>query len=243
MDCPHCLKVIHIQETIDARFGPGSGRVERLKANVDCSYHQKGPVDLWLITTICPACSEPIVSLSWGEQRVTVGSNPQPTRELNPSTERRVIIWPRRSGRPPVPAEVPGEFKRDYDEACRIIDDSPNASAALSRRCLQHILVQKLGAQGDRLHRQIQWTRSNCDLPSSVADLLDVPQRIGNRAAHPEVSDAGVIVDVEPWEAEWCLEVIEALHDHLFVLPARDRERLERLEQKAGLDAGQQPLV
>ena len=235
MGCPHCLKAIHVTETIDARFGVGLARVERLKDNDD------PPLDLWLITTLCPACSEPIVSLSWAEQLITVGRDPMPLRELDPSTERRIIIWPRSSGRPPVPAEVPDEFKHDYEESCLIIAASPNASAALSRRCLQHILVQKLGADGDTLHKQVQWTIINGDLPSSVANLLDVPRRIGNRAAHPSLSDGGVIVDVEPWEAEWCLEVIEALHDHLFVLPARDKERLERLEQKAGLATVQQP--
>ena len=58
-----------------------------------------------------------------------------------------------------------------------------------------------------------------------------MPRKVGNRAAHPTLSDAGLIVDVEPWEAEWCLEVIEALYDHVFVVPARNKERLERLEQ------------
>ena len=228
MDCPHCLKAIHVTETIDARFGPGFARVDQLKDDVD------PPLDLWLITTLCPACSEPIVSLSWAEQRVMVGSDPTPTRKLGPRTERRTIIWPCSSGRPPVPAEVPDEFKRDYEESCLIIAASPNASAALSRRCLQHILVQKLGAQGDTLYKQVQWARSNGDLPSSVADLLDVPRRIGNRAAHPALSDGGVIVDVEPWEAEWCLDVIEALRDYLFVLPARKKERVSGWKRKLG---------
>ncbi len=41
-----------------------------------------------------------------------------------------------------------------------------------------------------------------------------------------------MLVDVEPWEAEWCLEIVEALFDHVFVLPAKNRERLERLGQE-----------
>ena len=70
------------------------------------------------------------------------------------------------------------------------------------------------------------------NLPSSIVDLLDVPRKVGNKAAHPALTYAGVIVDVEPWEAEWCLEIVEALFDHVFVLPAKNRERLERLGQK-----------
>ena len=125
--------------------------------------------------------------------------------------------------------EVPDEFKRDYQEACLVLADSPNASAALSRRCLQFILRGKLGAQGKDLYNQIDWAIKSENLSSSIIELLDVPRKIGNRAVHPTLSYAGMIVDVEPWEAEWCLEVIEALYDHIFVIPVRNRERLERL--------------
>ena len=68
---------------------------------------------------------------------------------------------------------------------------------------------------------------------SGVVELLDVPRKVGNLAAHPiEDSATGMIVEVEEWEAEWCLEVIEALYDHFFVAPARNAERLYRLGQK-----------
>jgi hypothetical protein len=44
-----------------------------------------------------------------------------------------------------LPSEVPPEFANDYKEACLIIANSPKASAALSRRCLQNILREKAG--------------------------------------------------------------------------------------------------
>ena len=126
---------------------------------------------------------------------------------------------------------MPDEFKADYQEACLTLSDSPKASAALSRRCLQLILREKLGAKGRNLQEEIQWATESSNLPSHIVALLDVPRKVGNRAAHPMLSDAGLIVDVEPWEAGWCLEIIEALYDYLFVLPAKTEERLERLNQ------------
>lgn len=48
-----------------------------------------------------------------------------------------LLIRPKIANRPPVPIEVPTLFAEDYNEACLVIIDSPKASAALSRRCLQ----------------------------------------------------------------------------------------------------------
>ena len=69
-------------------------------------------------------------------------------------------------------------------------------------------------------------------MPSSVVELLHPIRKVGNKAAHPTLYDAGFIADVEPWEAEWCLEIIEAMYDYIFVLPAKNRERLERLDKQ-----------
>jgi len=61
--------------------------------------------------------------------------------------KRRFLVNPKGSNRPPVPPEVPPDFTEDYIEACLVLPDSPKASAALSRRCLQHILGEKAGVK------------------------------------------------------------------------------------------------
>ena len=66
-----------------------------------------------------------------------------------------------------------------------MIADSPKASAALSRRCLQLILRKELGAQGRDLYNEIQWAIQHGNLPSSVIELLDVPRKVGNEAEDP----------------------------------------------------------
>lgn len=222
MQCPHCLMHIHLERQVredsDA-VTPGCAVVDFI-ANHDQRHW-------WTQICVCPACQHFSVALV-----SSVGAIIQRGERLpDGATEQNIPIWPRQIGRPPVPLEVPDKFKRDYLEACLILADSPNASAALSRRCLQFILREKLGAQGKTLYDEIRWTIASGGLPSPVAELLDVPRKVGNRAAHPTLSDAGLIVDVEPWEAEWSLEVIEALYDHLFVVPARNSDRLKRLDR------------
>lgn len=131
------------------------------------------------------------------------------------------------------PAEVSREMAKDYEESCAILELSPNASAALSRRCLQRLLREKAGVSHGSLYSEIQAAVEGNAFPSDISELLDVPRKVGNVAAHPTknpVTEA--IMDVEPWEAEWCLEIIEALFDYYFVAPAKNAERLTRLEQR-----------
>ena len=55
-----------------------------------------------------------------------------------------------------MPPQVPSKFAEDYREACLVLDDSPKASAALSRRCLQYILQEKAGVKHENLAKEIQ---------------------------------------------------------------------------------------
>ncbi len=54
-------------------------------------------------------------------------------------------------------------------------------------------------------------------------------------AAHPNKSTAtGEYREVEPGEAEWTLDVLEALFDHFFVGPPRTASRRSALIAKPG---------
>lgn len=69
-------------------------------------------------------------------------------------------------------------------------------------------------------------------LPPYIEELLlDAVRHFSNFAAHPEKDIAtGEIIDVEPGEAEWCLEIVEKLFDHYFVQPARAAARKIELD-------------
>ena len=70
-------------------------------------------------------------------------------------------------------------------------------------------------------------------IPSHLTDAVDAIRNIGNLAAHPEKdSDTGKIVNVEAGEAEWLIEVIEALFDFCFIQPKRLEQRRNELNEK-----------
>jgi hypothetical protein len=126
-----------------------------------------------------------------------------------------------------------GELAKEYHEACLVIDDSPKASAALSRRWLQHLLRDFAKVKKGDLVDEIQEVINSKQIPSHIVESIDAVRHIGNFAAHPNKSKSrGEIIAVEPGEAEWNLDVLEALFDHYFVAPALTQKKRDALNLK-----------
>lgn len=117
-------------------------------------------------------------------------------------------------------------------EACLVLVDSAKASAALSRRCLQHVLNTAGGATSKDLSPAINEVLAKGGIPSYVSDQLHAVRNIGNFAAHPMKDHTGQIVEVEPGEAEWNLDVLESLFDFYYVEPARIQKKKAALNAK-----------
>jgi hypothetical protein len=89
-----------------------------------------------------------------------------------PSEEGR-LIRPRSPTRP-IPAEVPDRYRRDYEEAALTLPDSSNASAALSRRCLQSLFRNETNIKKPRQATRYRSysTRTPCRLGSPITSML-----------------------------------------------------------------------
>ena len=97
---------------------------------------------------------------------------------------------------------------------------------------------EKAGVKKGDLAKEIQEVIDSKSLPSYLADNIDAIRNIGNFAAHPQKSTAtGEIIDVEPGEAEWLLDVLEMLFDFYFVQPAFAKAKRDVLNLKL-LEAG-----
>jgi len=153
-------------------------------------------------------------------------------RELDkPPLQNKRTILPIGRGRRPLPPGLPAEVAQEYREACEVLEPSPRASAAMSRRCLQSLLSAAGGATAGDLNKAIDQVIDRSELPTIHSRELDAVREIGNFAAHPMKSEAsGVILDVEPGEAEWNLTVLEHLFDFYYI------ELPERAARRAGLN-------
>lgn len=146
------------------------------------------------------------------------------------------------TSREPLSPDVPEPFASDYIEACLVLSDSAKASAALSRRCLQSILREKGGVKHQDLSREIDEILSSKQLPPHLANSIDAVRQVGNFAAHPiKSTSTGSIVEVEPGEAEWLLDVLEGMFQFFFVGPAETERKRDALNKKLA-DAGKPPM-
>ena len=90
-----------------------------------------------------------------------------------------------------------------------------------------------MNIQKSSLAQEIDEFIQRKDIPSYLTDAVDAVRNIGNFAAHPlKDTNTGEIVEVEPGEAEWLLEVNEALFDFVFVQPKKLAERKNNLNAK-----------
>ena len=211
MKCPHCLVHFH------------AGKRDKSGHSQDWQTLPVGADERglpWYVTSLnCPQCRKLIVML---------------VRETKPPD----MVYPKSVSRSPLGAEVIDPYRTDYMEACAVLGDSPKASAALSRRTLQMLLRGTAKVKPADLSKEIQEVLDSGKLPTHLADAIDAIRNIGNFAAHPMKSThTGEILDVEPGEAEWLLDVLDGLFDFYFTQPAILQKKKEALNKKLS-DAG-----
>lgn len=106
------------------------------------------------------------------------------------------------------PDYIPSYIIQDYKEAYDILELSPKASATLSRRCLQSMIRDKWEVNKRNLYSEIDAIKDKID--PKIWKAIDSVRSIGNIGAHME-KDTNLIIDIEPWEAENLIKLIEIL--------------------------------
>ena len=112
------------------------------------------------------------------------------------------------------PDYIPEVLRRDYEEAASIIEQSPKASATLSRRCLQGIIRDFWGVSKSRLVDEINAIEDKVD--PLTWKSIDAIRKVGNIGAHME-KDINLIIEVDPQEAYLLLQLIELLFEEWYI--------------------------
>jgi hypothetical protein len=225
MRCPHCNVECHFDWSVGIIAHRQHGlRVKRMKESCFWAYK----------TSICPnpECDREIIYLGYKAQR------------LGEEIFSSHLVHPKSAGRGPVAQEVPEGIARDYIEACDVLPISAKAAAALARRVLQSILHTN-GYKARDLAQEIELLLNEQDpkraIPLRLRETIDGIRNFGNFSAHP-INDKTTlqIIDVEPHEAEWCLDIIEEMFEHFYVSPAIARTKKAALDAKLAA-AGKPP--
>lgn len=212
MKCPHC------GEHFQAEWYYGYPKVSEIDETDTDDF------DAWSIwATRCVACNEQIV-----EVRVWTTHRGYPEN-------LRISVFPRSGRSTSSFPNAPDDIRADYFEACEVLAVSAKAAAAIARRCLQGILWEQ-GYTQRNLVEQIEALLAEDGpraLPTAVGENVDAVRSFGNFSAH-RINDRTTlqIIEVDPEEAEWCLEIIEELLDHYYERPAALAARRERINEK-----------
>ena len=213
MKCPHCA--IHFHENWDSHYmARGSGLVQSPDIGLGKYWQFR--------SALCPGCRDVTIEIARH-------------RDNQVQVEDWRQVYPIGSNRGPVPTEVPEHVAQDYIGACNVLPINAKASAALSRWCLQNMLHAH-GYVAKDLAKEIDLLLSEADprkaLPHKLRETVDGIRNFGNFSAHP-IDDKTTlqVIEVEPHEAEWCLQILEDMFEHFYVGPAAAKA------MKASLDA------
>lgn len=216
--CPHCQHIVFFDAPEEVLYARGGGQSTYPTYLVTGNKEESVRV----YSSQCPNCKKPIVTAAIMEG-VKLSS-----RLVHPYNVVRAVAQ-----------EVPKEIREDFLEAAAVLSTSEKASAALSRRCLQQLLTDR-GYKKENLNDQIE--QAIKDLPKGLGENVDAIRTTGIFAAHPiKYKSTGEIVDVEPQEAEWNLDVLEGLFDYFYVKPKQEEEKRKKLDAKLK-EAGKRPL-
>ena len=205
---------------------------------------------------VCPHCRQ-FAKQDWGQANqtlITRGTTTYPSFSVGGDSifisqchacAQKMIwkdqdaIWPRVSLAPEAHIDFPADLRPDYEEARQIYNDSPRASAALLRLCLQK-LCRYLGARGDNINSDIQHIYDEYGLGRRVRDSMDILRVVGNNAVHPGEIDLRDSRDISLGLFRIINFIIdkaisEPAHiDSIFAqLPEKAREAIEKRGQKS----------
>ena len=116
-----------------------------------------------LIEGICPACNKTALWLV--------------------NSEKELLLFPDVPTSTPEPnTDMPEDIKQIYLEACKVLNYSPRASAALSRLAIDKLTMSfsKKNTLNDRIKDM-----ASTDLPEKIIKSLNIVRVVGNNAVHP----------------------------------------------------------
>ena len=224
MQCPHCSVAFReVWQHNPMKYDNGT------HANWVCD------------TTVCPECHKPSIKIRYVPPTTGVGI----VDVVGKAIAKDQWVYPSSGRGKNFGDEVPDDLKSDYFEACGVLLASPRSAATLSRRIVEAVLRQQ-GYNKDRLRDQIEAVRKESvpdrKLPAVLLRIIDAVRQFGNFSAHQTVDMTTFqIIEVEPGEAELCLEIVEEMFELYYVRPAIEAKKLKTVNEKL-LQLGRNPL-
>jgi hypothetical protein len=192
-----------------------------------------------------PVMAVPVrVILSW---RQNTGCNEivvQVTRTRGDGVETWFAV-PKRRALPALSELVTDPLRKDYFEACTLLDDSPRMSSVLSRHILADLLRIYAKLENYGLANRIDAFIADTRHPSRLRENLHYLREIADFSAHTQTDQDDKIIEVTLEEAQWTLKIVADLFDYFIVDPQKDaglRTEFDKKIEAAGRKRIAKPL-
>ena len=135
----------------------------------------------------------------------------------------------------PQPDYIPKPIIKDYEEACKIADSSPRASAILARRCLEAIIKDFCKIKNSKnLAEMIDQLKRATEIQGVTEESIEAIDHIrkqGNIAAHIQKPTNQMIDDISKEDSDLLIELLEMLFQEWYIDSYKKKERLKKIKK------------
>ena len=99
------------------------------------------------------------------------------------------MVYPKGSPAPLPTEDMPNDVKEDFNEARKVVNESPKAAAALLRLAMEKLARELTGEENRTLHNMIGDLVEEGRIDERVQQALDSVRVVGNEFVHPGEMD------------------------------------------------------
>ncbi|MER9555996.1 DUF4145 domain-containing protein [Mesorhizobium sp. M0323] len=151
------------------------------------------------------------------------------------------LVYPSNSTDHPVPADLPAEVRKDFEEAATIAGASPRAAAALLRMCVEGLC--KKVADKDKFEDAIIELEQQ-GIPKPITVAMDVVRMTGNEVLHSgalygsdDAKTVATLFRLANLIVTWAITEKKELQELVSSIGLEKFERIEEQRQKAAAKA------
>lgn len=252
-DCPHCgayaqqdWYCVHVAERPDKCVEPfyDAGTIRRFAEQQE--WDTEKSMQNFILTQVMRTNGEVFIDNKNGAYRSKIVQNIYLSKCFRCDEiavwKHKTLVHPAAVFAGPEPgADMPDDVRRDFQEAQKVVKDSPRSACALLRLAVQKLCIA-LGQQNQNLDSAIAALAAN-GLPGKVQKSLDIVRVIGNQAVHPgeynsedDAETAVRLFGLVNIIVEQMITAPKAVDEMYEKLPANKREAIERRDAGASGD-------
>ena len=192
-----------------------------------------------LVSIACLNCKELTFKIDLANSKTHTGSLISPSHSIiNHYLKDSIKSWSLMpdSRAKPQPDYIPKSVIENYNEACKIADSSPRASAILSRRCLEAMIKDFCKVEGSgTLFEKIEKVRKKSieiqEITEESIGAIDHIRKQGNIAAHIQKPTNLLIDNMSKEDSDLLIELLEMLFQEWYIASQKRKERLAKIKK------------